>query len=201
MSDPAQDVAASLAQARAGSPDALGQALEIYRHYLLGIAERELDSALVPKGGASDLVQETYLEAHRDFAQFHGASGDELRAWLRRLLLNNVVNFTRHYRGTEKRDVSREVPLGTPAADEAKPRLADEQPSPSGEAVANEQTAAVRAALARLPEEYRQVLTWRYQEQWSFEEIGQLLQRTPNAARKLFLRALERFQQEMENKP
>jgi RNA polymerase sigma-70 factor (ECF subfamily) len=201
MSKPAQDMAGSLALARSGRLDVLGQVLEGYRHYLLGIAERELDSALHAKAGASDLVQETFLEAQRDFAQFQGESARELQAWLRRLLLNNLANFTRHYRGTDKRDVGREVSLEARAPGAADPGLAAEALSPSGEAVANEQAEVVQAALARLPEDYRQVLVWRYQEGRSFEEIAQLLQRTANAARKLFARALERFEQELENKP
>ena len=200
MSEPVPDIAVWLARAQAGCPDSLGQALEPYRRYLLGIAERELDSALQAKGGASDLVQETFLEAQRDFAQFHGASAAELQAWLRRLLLNNLANFTRLYRGTDKRDVGREVPLEAGASGVAGAGLPGEEASPSGEAVANEQAQAVRAALARLPDDYRQVLVWRYQEGQSFEEIGQRLQRTANAARKLFARALERFEQEMENR-
>jgi RNA polymerase sigma-70 factor (ECF subfamily) len=200
MSAPAPDIAACLVEARSGCLDALGPALEAYRQYLLGVAERELDSALRAKGGASDLVQETFLEAQRDFAQFQGASAAELQAWLRRLLLNNLANFTRLYRGTDKRDVGREVLLeaGTPGV--ADPGLAAATPSPSGEAMANEQAEVVRAALARLPDDYRQVLIWRYQEGRSFDEIGQRLQRTANAARKLFARALEHFEQEMENK-
>jgi RNA polymerase sigma-70 factor (ECF subfamily) len=200
MSEPTPDIAACLVEARSGCLDALGPALEAYRHYLLGIAERELDSALRAKGGASDLVQETFLEAQRDFAQFHGASAAELRAWLRRLLVNNLANFTRLYRGTDKRDLGREVALEAGAPGVADPGLAAEALSPSGEAVANEQAESVGAALARLPDDYREVLVWRYQEGRSFEEIGERLQRTANAARKLFARALERFEQEMENR-
>ena len=201
MSEPTPDIAVWIAQAQTGRPFALGQALEAYRLYLLGIAQRELDSALQAKGGASDLVQETFLEAQRDFAQFQGASEAEWRAWLRRLLLNNLANFSRGYRGTDKRDVGREVPLEAGSPSTVETGLTAPTPSPSGEAVANEQAEAVQAALARLSEEYRQVLVWRYQEGRSFEEIGQRLQRTANAARKLFVRALERFEQELESRP
>jgi RNA polymerase sigma-70 factor (ECF subfamily) len=198
MDGPAKDVAGWLAGAHAGSGDALGQALEAYRNYLLRVAERELDSALRAKGGASDLVQETFLEAQRDFGRFHGTSEAELRAWLRRLLLNNLANFTRSYRGTDKRQIGLEVPLdaGNPSANPGA-ALAAGTPSPSGQAAAQEQVRAVRQAMERLPAEYRQVLLWRYQEKHSFEEIAALLQRTPNAARKLFARALERFEREM----
>jgi RNA polymerase sigma-70 factor (ECF subfamily) len=73
--------------------------------------------------------------------------------------------------------------------------------TPSGVAVEHEQAEALHRALERLPETYRQVLLWRYQEQRSFEEISQLLQRSPNAVRKLWARALERLEQEMEPPP
>src|SRR5205085_10055364 len=105
MAEPAQEVAQWLPAARAGSRDALGKALEACRGYLLLIANRQLDAALQPKGGPSDLVQETFLEAQRDFAQFQGDSGAELLAWLRQLLLHNLANFKRRYRATDKRQV------------------------------------------------------------------------------------------------
>jgi RNA polymerase sigma-70 factor (ECF subfamily) len=186
-----------LAAARTGSPAALGDALETCRTYLLLIANQELDPELRAKGSASDLVQETFLEAQRDFSRFEGQTPEELRAWLRRLLLNNLADFTRRYRGTAKR-AGRELPLdGCSASGAPGPALAGADPSPSAQAVAHEQAEALRQALQRLPEDYRQVILFRYQEQRSFEEIGQLLGRTSNAARLLWLRAVERLKQDM----
>src|SRR5437764_1298683 len=106
-----EDNARVLASARSGSAEALGRALETCRGYLLLVAERNLDPVLRAKGGASDLVQETFMEAQRDFAQFQGTTEAELLAGLRRMLLNNVGNFARRYRGTDKRAVGREVGL------------------------------------------------------------------------------------------
>src|SRR5205809_917594 len=111
MSESQQQTDDRLAAARAGSSEALGQALEGCRRYLLLVADRELEPDLRAKGGASDIVQETFLEAQRDFTQFHGNSEQELLAWLRRILLNNVGNFSRRYCGTDMRDVGREVEL------------------------------------------------------------------------------------------
>src|SRR5262245_17814694 len=88
---------ALLREARAGSPRALGQLLEAFRPYLLTIAREEMDSVLLPKAGASDLVQETFLEAQRDLGVFRGQSEPELLAWLRQILLHNLANFGRHY--------------------------------------------------------------------------------------------------------
>jgi RNA polymerase sigma-70 factor (ECF subfamily) len=199
MAEPDRHAAQWLAAARAGSPEALGQALEACRGYLLRIAGRELGSELRPKGGASDLVQETLLEAFRDFARFEGDGEDELRQWLRRLLLNNLADFTRQYRDTAKRQVEREVPLQPGSSSSGQTGwLVAAVPSPSGDAMAHEQAEAVGRALERLPQEYRQVLVWRYRDERSLGEIADLLGLTLKAARGLLARAVRRMQQELE---
>src|SRR5262245_24368452 len=108
----AKDAARLVAEARAGSTQALGDALEACRAYLLVVAEREMHPAVRAKGGASDLVQQTFMEAHRDFAGFGGNSQEGLLAWLRQVLLHNLTNFTRQHLQTKKRQADREVPLG-----------------------------------------------------------------------------------------
>jgi len=63
--------------------------------------------------------------------------------------------------------------------------------------MAQEQAEALQQALGRLPDDYRRVILLRYQEDRSFEEIGRLMQRSPNAARLLWLRAIERVKHEL----
>jgi RNA polymerase sigma-70 factor (ECF subfamily) len=201
MTEPTEETAQRLAAARAGSQEALGQALEACRGYLLLIAQRELGAPLQAKGGASDLVQETLMEAVRDFGHFQGTSEDELLHWLRRLLLNNLADFTRQYRETGKRQIDREIRLEGGDSSDERGGLAASLPSPSNEAIAIEQAEAIRRAVEQLPEDYRRVLVLRYQEGRSFEEIGTLLGLTANAARKLLLRAVERVQRELEGAP
>src|SRR5262249_5875996 len=158
--------------------------------YLLLVANHELAPDLRPKAGPSDLVQETFLEAQRDFAQFHGSSADELRAWLRRLLLNNAAALSPQYRGTAQPQVGRERPLEAgDSEDDRRAEPAAETPSPSSLAAATEQNEALQKALAQLPEDYRTVIALRHQEQLAFEEIGRRMGRTPNAARMLWTRA------------
>jgi RNA polymerase sigma-70 factor (ECF subfamily) len=198
VAEPLKQAAHWLPAARAGSAEALGQALEACRDYLLRIAQGELGSDLQAKGGASDLVQVTVLDAIRGFAKFEGNTEAELLQWLRRLLLNNLADFTRQYRETDKRQIDREVRLEGDSSDERGGGLAAAWPSPSGEAMAHEQAEAIRRAIERLPDDYRRVIVLRYQEERSFEEIGDLLGLTANAARKLLLRAVERVQRELE---
>jgi RNA polymerase sigma-70 factor (ECF subfamily) len=111
MAELVQEAGLWLSAARAGSREALGRALEACRRYLLHIAQQEVTPALQVKGSASDLVQETFLEAHRAFEHFHGGSEAELRAWLRRLLLHHAAKLGRRYRSTQKRRLSRETAL------------------------------------------------------------------------------------------
>ncbi|MBX7106066.1 MAG: sigma-70 family RNA polymerase sigma factor, partial [Gemmataceae bacterium] len=176
--------------------DALGRALEECRNYLLLIANQEMDPKLKAKAGASDIVQQTFLEAQRDFAGFRGDSEPELRLWLRRLLLNNVANFRRHWVETGKRRADREV-----AIDAGGVAPADPGPTPSREMMADERTRAVHAALDRLPEDYAQVLRLRYIEELPFEEIATRMGRTANAVRKLWARAVEKLEEELESPP
>jgi RNA polymerase sigma-70 factor (ECF subfamily) len=187
-----------LPAARAGSLEALGQALEAYRGYLLVIAQEQLDPDLRAKGGASDLVQETFLKAHQHFASFHGDSESELLAWLRRMLLNNLTDFRRFYRNSDKRQVEREVVLGGDSS-ACGGDLAAQELSPSGLAMQNERGSQLERALARLPEDQRQVLLLRHQQELSWDEVGRLMNRSADAARKLWARAVERLQHEGES--
>jgi RNA polymerase sigma-70 factor (ECF subfamily) len=162
---------------------------------LLAVANRELEPGLQPKAGASDIVQEAFLEAHRIFGRFQGRSRDELLAWLRAILLNKLADFDRHYRGTDKRRIDREVAWEAAAAP-AGP-LAAVGPSPSSAAVEDEEARKLRAALERLPPHYRQVLVWRQWDELPFEEIARRLGKSTDAARMLWWRALEQLRGEL----
>jgi RNA polymerase sigma-70 factor (ECF subfamily) len=184
-----------LESARSGSSDALGRVFELCRQYLLLVANRELDSDLQAKIGPSDLVQESLLEAQRDFGRFHGATEADLRAWLRRILLNNVANIREHYRATQKREVSREVSLDGVLDGSGADLLVAGEPTPSKQAAAQERNEELERALAQLPDHYAEALRLRHQENCSFEEIGQRTGRSAEAARKVWARAVEQLKQ------
>jgi RNA polymerase sigma-70 factor (ECF subfamily) len=73
-------------------------------------------------------------------------------------------------------------------------------PTPSAWAMAGEQDLELQRAMQRLPEDYRRVLEVRYREDLSFDAIAEQMQRTAGAARKLWLRAVERLREELEER-
>jgi RNA polymerase sigma-70 factor (ECF subfamily) len=58
------------------------------------------------------------------------------------------------------------------------------------EAVRREQARLFELALEKLPDHYLQVFLLHYSEQLTFEEIGRRTDRSPDAARKIWARAL-----------
>jgi RNA polymerase sigma-70 factor (ECF subfamily) len=187
-----------LLAAQAGSREALGQALDRCRLYLLDVARHSLGPALRAKGGASDLVQETYLEAQRQFPNFEGVSEAQLRAWLRCLLMHKAAQLGRRFRGTRKRQLSREIPFGVVDSLASHPsQIAAHVPTPSVQVMADEQLGRLNDAIGRLADDYRRVVNLRYQQGLSFEEVGQKLDRSPDAARMLWARAIEKLKLEL----
>jgi RNA polymerase sigma-70 factor (ECF subfamily) len=189
------EVARRLEAARAGSNAAIGELFENCRNYLLLVANGAVGEGLQARVAASDLVQETFLEAGKIFGRFTGNSEEELLRWLTRILENKLGNAVKRHAWAARRDVNREVPLGH--ADDSDGNglsLADPATPPSRVAAAGEEHARLRAAIAQLPEEYRQVIELRIDRSLSFEEVGRLMDRTGEAARKLFARAIDQLQ-------
>jgi RNA polymerase sigma-70 factor (ECF subfamily) len=186
-----------LQEARDGSTEALGQLFQACRGYLLTVARQELRAALRAKVDAADVVQETFIEATRDFAAFRGVTEQQMLSWLRGILRHNLADVTRRFCAC-CRCLAQEVRLRDQLAAPLRPR------SPlvmdrtiCEQLIAEEQRHLLHAALQRLPPLYRKVLQLRYGDRCSFAEIGCHLRRSPEAARKLWRRAVERLRQDM----
>lgn len=180
-----------LERARRGDQGALGQLLQQYRQPLGQLAYSKLGQSLRARLDPSDLIQETLLEAQRDFRQFVGCREGELVAWLRRILVRNLADHLKHHQ-SQKRDLRREERLDI-LAEKLPSVLAASNSTPSAQVSRREQTAVMINALAQLPADYREVLTLRHLEGRRFEAIGIKMGRTTGATRMLWMRALERL--------
>lgn len=188
---------ALLHKARSGSIAALGQLLEACRGYLLAVASRELPAHLQAKVDAADVVQETFIEATRDFASFRGETEQQYLGWLRGILRHNLADVARYFE-SGCRDLSQEVPWFDPSAAAGRTRAFRTAGGTICEQLAaQEQRRALDAALMRLPPDYREVLQLHYGERRCFAEIGTTMQRTAEAVRKIACRAVERLRQDL----
>jgi RNA polymerase sigma-70 factor (ECF subfamily) len=169
--------------------------LDRYRSYLHLLASMQLDRRLRGKLDASDVVQQTLLQAHRAQAQFRGDSPGQLAAWLRQILAHNLAHASRDYTRA-KRDVTRErsleASLGASAA-RLNQWVAAQQSSPSQKVERSEQLLQLAEALDALPEAQREAIVLHYWQDWPLAEIGTHLGRSPAAVAGLLHRGLKKL--------
>jgi RNA polymerase sigma-70 factor, ECF subfamily len=174
-----------LAAATGGDPTARWRALEACRDYLRLVVRRGRWSGRTSLGGTSDLVQNTVVDAWRDFSKFHGQTPGQLRAWLRAILVHAALNARRRRRDGQ---------LGSGRQIEAS--LATKA-SPSQAAQKNASREELDEALGGLSERHRTVIHLRIWDQLSFARMGTILGISEDAARKLYGRALAKLRETM----
>jgi len=190
------DVGQLLTLARTGSEAARGQLLEQYRNYLTLLGRLQTGRRLQGKVDEADLVQETFLEAHRQFAHFRGTSEAELTAWLRTILTGVVLHLVRRFFGTQRRDVRLERELADELDQSSRfldGGLVAQESSPSQRASRREQAVLLADALNQLPPDYREVLVLRHLEGLTFPEVAARMGRSVDSVEKLWVRALPRL--------
>ena len=169
------DATALLAQVRAGNESALGNLLESYSPYLSLLARVQIGRRLQGKVDPGDVVQEVFLDAHRQIGKFRGTTEAEWSAWLRRILAGHIALLIRHYLGTKARDVNLETELQSQIDQSSimlDGGLLANHSTPSQHASRREQAVLLAEALSKLPEDYRVVIILRHVESLSFHEVA-----------------------------
>src|SRR5262245_4015777 len=188
-----------IAQARINPSEGLGALLEKHRSYLNLLARVQIGRRLQGKADSADLVQETFLEAHRHFALFHGRSAAEFAQWLRQILAARLAKLVRRYLGTKGRDVRLEQALQRElerSSDHLGKALIAGSTA-SQQAVRREHALLLAEALQRLPKDYREVLILRHLEECAFAEVARRMGRTLESVKKLWARALPHLREEL----
>jgi RNA polymerase sigma-70 factor (ECF subfamily) len=186
---PPTEVEPSAFAERIASREALGRLLEEFRPYLLMIARDELPASLERKLAPSDLVQETLVKGYEQAGTFRGQTPEEFARWLRQILLNHLSNTQKAF-GRQMRDLAREQRAGSALVH---PRAQ----TPSHFVLQRELQHRLELALGKLSTIHREVLLLRHRDDLSFVEIGNRLQRSDEAARKLWVRAVRQLQREL----
>ncbi|MGD9648024.1 MAG: RNA polymerase sigma factor [Pirellulales bacterium] len=189
-----------LAAARVAPDGQIAELLELYRPYLLAIANKELDPALRGKAGASDMVQETLWRATKVLAdQQLPDDASALRELLRKTLIRRLDALRQQYRRTAKRQIRRERSLDDDEVQELlKNHATAPGDTPGSRAAKKERRARTEQALGQLSVGYRQIIIWHNRDGLSWQEIAKKLDRSPDAVRMLWKRAVNRLKQSLE---
>src|ERR1700704_2563852 len=159
----------------------------------------KLDRKLRGKLDASDVVQQTLLEAHQALESFRGDDSAAQAAWLRQILARNLANAVRDLTRA-KRDVRKERALQTDldaSASQLEGWLAAKQSSPSQKMERHERALQLAEALAQLPDAQRDAILLRHFQELSLAEIAEQLECTTAAVTGLLQRGLKNLRKSL----
>lgn len=177
--------------ARDGGPEALNELLGAVYGYLKFVAAQETWQAYSAKCGLSDLVQKGAVDIWKGFPSFKGNCTAEFICWVRAIIRHNSVDEQRkQQKPAQKAGLIEDDTIAAASAD-----------NPLAQAIQSESVADVKAALARLPEHYAEVLRLKIWEGKKFAQIGHQMERSEDAVRKVWCRALVCLRKELDSRP
>lgn len=159
-----------------GGREEVGALLEHLRPRLVLWCASRMGGRLQGKSEPEDAAQETLLSVSRSIGDFKGNDIRAFMAWLFQIGENRIRDMAAHH-GAKKRQEG--------------PPLTVSQTSPSSAAARREQVDRIARSIETLRPEYADVLRLRRFEERSVKEIAELMDRTENAVRILYCRALK----------
>lgn len=191
------DLRRVISAARKGEPKATDLLLTYCRAHLRGLVTQRYAYLMTPDWDASDAIQESLLEVHRDLATLRGEDEESLQVWLGSVLRHNLVDRHRYLRRKKRQSVSL-LPLENARhkGRHIKTNLIADQSSVSSKLVRNERQTRLRAAIAELPEDQAEIIRLRYLDGRSVAEIVERTGRSRGSIAGLLIRgcrALEQF--------
>lgn len=185
-----------IAAAQQGDPSAMERLWREVRSHLRKLAVDGLGAGLRSKLDASDIVQQSLLDLQFDLTSFQGKTEAELRAWLFRLVRNNVLDQGRRYRQTQSRNVAREVSL---EHDGRTRDVAGDELTASTISEHREADRQLTRAISRLPDRRQALLKLRHQQGLSFARIAIKMGLTEVGARQLWVRTVDELRHYLES--
>jgi RNA polymerase sigma-70 factor, ECF subfamily len=166
-----------------GSGEAFGELVERYQSKVLRLAS----SWTQDRTAADDLAQEIFVKAFFSLPKFKSES--EFGTWLYRVALNHIKDYLRKNK-KRSREISLEALGGIDLAAENEVSLEKGQTE-------EKRRALVQAALQRLPEKHRIVLTLRDIQGLSYEEIARILGLSPGTVDSRLFRARKKLREKL----
>jgi len=183
-----------LEQARAGDHSAFEELFNRHRMRLQKAIAIRMDRRLAARVDASDILQETYLEAFQRMPKYLQQEGMPFYLWLHWIARGKVLGLHRRHLGADKRAIQHEMPpMPVDSSAEFVSGMIGRGPSPSQELAKAELAEQLSKALGQLDDDERDLILWRHFEQLSARDTAQLLQISEPAAAKRYIRAVERL--------
>ena len=205
MSEERPPLDSLVSRARGGQAEALDELLGRYRHFIsLLVRARFRGGRMAARVDSSDIVQDVLVRVAGHIETFEGVDQRAWEGWLRRIAEREVLRQGDQHLGAARRDAGRERPAaggGGGGGGGESPSLVlagwleASITSPSLAAVRKERAVLLADALARLPEDYRELLVQRHIEERPFDEIAQRMERSSGALRTMWVRALRKLKE------
>jgi RNA polymerase sigma-70 factor (ECF subfamily) len=174
-----------LLAAKNGSQEALEQLIAQVGTRLLAIIRLRMGSSLRSSLESRDILQVVLMKAFARIEQVQAETGGSFMAWLARIAENEIRDQAAHYR-RHRRDAARQVPLDQVGS----AVLVEQVRSQASQIVLNQQMERLEQALEQLSPAHREVIVLRKLEELSYAEIGEQMERNPDACRMLLARAM-----------
>jgi RNA polymerase sigma-70 factor (ECF subfamily) len=183
-----------------GDRGAVDRLFERHRDAVRRMIELRLDRAVAARVDASDVVQETLLEASRRLAEYVKDPAMPFHLWIRHIARDRVIDAHRRHRAAGRRSVDREqrleaLPCSSQSSIQLLHQLQAEGLTPAAQAIRAEMLQRFELALGEMGEDDREILLMRHVEQLSNQEVARALELTEPAASMRYLRALRRLRE------
>ena len=183
-----------LAQAKAGSGDALNHLFDHVAARLLALIRLRMGPRLRMRMESRDILQASMMKAFERLEQLKGESSASLMAWLARIAENEIRDQA-EYLGRRRRDMDRNVSLNK-NEDIA---LRAQVRSQVSQLVLTDEMKRLEKALEDLDPDHREIILLRKLEELSYKEIGRRLGKSADACRMLLARAMTALALEMKD--
>lgn len=178
-----QEEAQVIEQILKGDINAYEQLVTRYEKSVYNLALRMTDNA----EDAADMAQEAFIKAYNSLGSFRGDS--KFSVWLYRIVSNVCLDFLRK----QSRRPAMSLSVEDDDGEDVQLDVPDESMSPESLLERKLTRESVRAGLARLPEDYRQILLLRELQGLSYDEIAQTLDVGVGTVKSRIFRAREKL--------
>ncbi|MEO0480484.1 MAG: sigma-70 family RNA polymerase sigma factor [Planctomycetota bacterium] len=182
-----------VARAIAGNPDALEALLRAHEPTVR--ARLQIAPKWVRSIDVDDVLQVAWLEAYLRIQGLRSASEASFVAWLSRIAENNLIDAVRSLESGRRPDANCRVThiASGESARTLLQQVAGDDATAGSHASLTEEVTRLRAAIARMPVSYRQVVELMDLEQLTVDEVAAKMSRSPGAVHMLRARAHDRL--------